>query len=76
MKKNNETEKNVYVQPVCKVVQVEIQQMITSSTYTPTKAVTSIDVATENMYLTEGQFYTTDDSYNNDKFYKHNWEEE
>ena len=31
MKTSNETEKNVYVQPVCKVVQVEIQQMIATS---------------------------------------------
>lgn len=31
MTTNNETEKNVYVQPVCNVVQVEIQQMIAAS---------------------------------------------
>ena len=31
MTTNNETEKNVYVQPACKVVQVEIQQMIATS---------------------------------------------
>lgn len=30
----NETEKNVYVQPECKVIQVEMQQMIAASNET------------------------------------------
>ena len=31
MTTNNETEKNVYVQPDCEVIQGEIQQMIATS---------------------------------------------
>lgn len=31
MTKNNETKKNVYVQPVCRIVQIESQQLIATS---------------------------------------------
>lgn len=31
MKTNNENKKNVYVQPACQVVQVQIQQLIATS---------------------------------------------
>ncbi len=32
MKTTNEFEKNVYVQPVCKVIDIDLQQMIAAST--------------------------------------------
>lgn len=35
MTKNNETKKNVYVQPVCRIVQIESQQLIATSGDSP-----------------------------------------